>query len=138
MDAAGTKKPNVDCASLSMTNVMNVANRALFSFTPGYYTFRAILNLKETAEQQHLTLTMTNPSNESTGPLTLERQNVGPPPSHRQPRVINDRTTVVNNDTNRIVGSSQNEVSSLVHPPVKMDSKVVELTSINQNMKLMS
>lgn len=128
VDGAGKKKSNVDATSLSMTNVMNVANRALFNFTPGYYTFRAILNLKETAGQQHLTLTMTNPSNESTGPLALELQDLGPPPSQRQPRGINNRTTVVTNDTDRIVGSSQNKVSSLMHHPlVEKDSKVVEI-----------
>jgi hypothetical protein len=134
----GSKKGNVDFTPSKMTNVKNVASSALFNFTTTYYTFHAILNLKETAERQRLTLAMTNPSNESTGPLTLELQDLGPPPSQRQPRGINNRTTVVTNDTNRIVGSSQNKVSSLMHPLVEKDSKVVELTSINRNMKLMS
>ena len=120
--------------------VKNVDSSALFGFTTGYYTFKAMLNLKETAEQQHLTLTvvdtMKNLANGSTGPLTLELQDLGPPHNHRQPHGINDGTTVVTNDTNGIVGSSRNEVSSLIPSLVEMGSKVVELTSIIRNMKL--
>ena len=133
----GSKKGNVDFTPSKMTNVKNVASSALFSFTTtGYYTFNAILNLKETAEQQRLTLAMTNPSNESTGPLALDLQDLGPPPSQWEPRGVKDSTTVVANDTNGIIGSSQNEVSSLVYSLVEMGSKVVKLTSIIREMKV--
>ena len=129
------EKGNVSSIS-TMMNVQNVASSALFSFCTGYFNLKAILNLKATAEQQRLILALANPPNESSGPLTLELQNLGPPPSHRQPRGINDSTTVVTNDTNGIVRSSQNEASSLMHSPVEMGLNVVELTSIIQNMKL--
>ena len=132
----GSKKRNVDFTPSKMMNVKNVASISLFSFTTCFYTFNAILNLKEAAEQQHLTLAMTDPSNKSTGPLTLDLQDLDLPPSLRQPRGIKDRTIVVANDTNGIVRSSQNEVSSLVNSLVEMGSKVFELTSIIRNMKL--
>ena len=111
---AGVKKANVNFTPCRMTNVVNVADTVSFKFTTGYYTFHAKMNSKETAEQQQLTLAMTNPSNGSTGSLTLELQDLRPSPSGRQLRGVNDSTTVVINDNNKIAGGSQNEGSSSV------------------------
>ena len=57
-DGSKNLKNNFSCTNSKMTNVnvmKNVASSALFNFATTYYTFGAMLNLKETAEQQHLT-----------------------------------------------------------------------------------
>jgi hypothetical protein len=84
------------------------------------------MSSKETAEQQQLTLVMKDPSNGSTGSLTLELQDLRPSPSGRQPRGVNDSTTVVIGDNNNIAGGSQNEGSSLMRSLVEMGPKIVE------------
>jgi hypothetical protein len=126
----GIKKPNVDITPSTMTNVKNVAGSVSFRFT-AYETlyFMATTSSKETAERQQLTLDMKDSSNRSTGSLTLELQDLRPSPSERQPRGVNDSTTVVINDENRIAGGSQNEGSSLVRSLVEMSPRIVELTN---------
>ena len=129
VNAAGLKKVNVDFTPSKMTNVENVADSVSFRFTNGHYTFRAIVSSKDTGEQQQLTLTMTNPSNVSTGTLTLELPDLRLSPSGRKPRGVNDSTTVVINDTNKIAGGSQNEGLFLTRSLVEMGPKIVELTN---------
>ena len=70
-----------------MANVEKVAvlaDTVSFRFTNGYLAFHATVSSKETAEQQHLTLAMTIPSNYSTGSMMLELRDLRPSPSRRQ------------------------------------------------------
>ena len=128
-ESDGTKKRNIDFTPSKMTNVEKVADYVSFRFTNGYYTFHATVSSKETAERQQLILAMTNPSDESTGSLTLELQDLRPSPDGRQPRGVNDSTTVVMSDTNKIAGGFQDEGSSLMRSLVQMGPKIVELTN---------
>ena len=121
---------NVDSTPSKMTNVENVAGSVTFKFTDGSgrYNLRAITSSNETAEPQQLTLVMTVASY-TTGNLTLDLQDLRPSPSGRQPRGVNDCTTVVINDGNKIDGGSQNKGSFLVCPSVEMSTRIVELTN---------
>jgi FtsZ-binding cell division protein ZapB len=125
VSADGKKMQNIEFTAMKMMNVENVATGvSFFRFTTGYYIFQA--TMQETAERQQLTLNMTNLNNVSTGPLKLELQDLGPPPSGRQPRETNNSTAVVVND---IVGGFPNEGSSLTRSLVEMGSKMVKITN---------
>ena len=128
IDGNGVRKRNADITFSKMANVKNVGNSVSFIFNDGHHTFHASVNLKETTEQQRLTLAFTNPEKKSTGSLTLELQDLGP---YRQLRGVDDDTTVAVNDTNKIVGHFPNEgSSSLTRSLVEMGSKMVGLTNM--------
>ena len=129
------EKTNVDITSSKMWNVENVAGRVSFGFIgrgglDNFY-FLATARLNETAERQQLTLAMKNPTKSSTGSLTLELQDLRPSPSERRTHGVNvnDSTTGVINDDNKIPGGSQNEGSSLVRSLVELSPRIVELTN---------
>jgi len=83
-ESDGSTKVNVDFTSYKMTNVEKVADSVSFRFANDYLNFHATVSSKETAEQQHLTLAMTTPSNHSTGSMMLELRDLRPSPSRHQ------------------------------------------------------
>jgi len=84
VDEYGSMKAIADFPAWKMTNVEKVADSVSFQFTNGYLTFHATVSSEETAEQQHLTLVMTIPTNHSTGSMMLELRDLRPFPNRRQ------------------------------------------------------
>ena len=127
VDRHGSTKVNVDHTTSKMTNLEKVTDYVSFTDGSGYFTFHATVGLREFAEQQQLSLVITNrdPSF-STGSLVLELQDLRPSPSGRQPRGVNDNTTMVINDANKAPSGFQNAGPFLIRSP---SPKIVELTN---------
>ena len=136
VDATGARKSNVDFTPSIMTNVLNVADIVSFRFTTGYYTFHAAINLKETAEQQNLTLAMMNPSNESTGSLMLELQDLRPPASAQHPRRIDDSTTVALQDRDNIIAQLESKLRAAEDQKESLNKKLLELEAARERDRL--